>query len=245
MNTIKNFVFSSVGDNTDFDTLWINESMNMNYDVYVIYYGNDEDIYNKYKSKVKFIEKRKGSKFQNFKYFYDKKINIIQKYNRFFILDDDIRFGVDDINNMFNISREFDLDICAPSFSEGSKISHNITKHKPNTLLTYTSFVEVNTPLFNTVALNNLMKKLDYSLIGWGIDFLYILCNGVNKTNSYAIIHSITCENPQDRNKKLKCGRELTKITGCNNRAQIWKDFAKKHGLPIGTKITNYKTVTL
>ena len=30
-----NFVFSSVGDNTSFDTLWIGEDMN--YDIYVKY----------------------------------------------------------------------------------------------------------------------------------------------------------------------------------------------------------------
>ena len=34
MNSTKNFVFSSVGDNTNFDSLWINE--NMNYDIYIL-----------------------------------------------------------------------------------------------------------------------------------------------------------------------------------------------------------------
>ena len=61
-----NLVFTSVGDNSNFDNLWIGN--NMNYHIYAIYYGNNEDIYNKYKSKIKFIRKRKGSKFQNFKY---------------------------------------------------------------------------------------------------------------------------------------------------------------------------------
>ena len=46
----KNFIFSSVGDNTNFDNIWFGD--NMNYDVYVIYYGDNIDIYNKYKSKV-------------------------------------------------------------------------------------------------------------------------------------------------------------------------------------------------
>ena len=242
MNTTKNFVFSSVGDNTNFDSLWINE--NMNYDIYIIYYGNNENIYNKYKSKVKFIEKRKGSKFQNFKYFYDNNINIINNYDRFFILDDDIIFNVNDINNMFNISREYNLDICGPSFSSKGKISHGITKHKPKTLLTYTNFVEVNTPLFNTTALYNLMEKLDYSLIGWGIDFLYIFCNGINKRNSYAIIHKIICENPKDNAKKG--GRELIKIKDCNIRDKIWNQFAKKHNMPSGiNKKIEYKTIPL
>lgn len=58
----KNFLFSSVGNNTNFDSLWINEDMN--YDIYIIYYGDDDTIYNKYKSKVNFIEKEKVVNFK-------------------------------------------------------------------------------------------------------------------------------------------------------------------------------------
>ena len=35
MNSVnKNFLFSSVGNNTNFDSLWINEDMN--YDIYIM-----------------------------------------------------------------------------------------------------------------------------------------------------------------------------------------------------------------
>ena len=114
-NIIRNFVFTSAGDNTTFDFLWIND--NIQYDIYVIYYGDNEDTFNQYKAKVKFIEKRKASKFQNFKYFYDTYPDIINQYDRFFILDDDIIFSVEDITNMFKLSRKYNLDICGPSFS--------------------------------------------------------------------------------------------------------------------------------
>jgi len=224
-----NFVFSSVGDNTQFDSLWIND--NMDYDIYVIYYGDDNEIYNKYKSKVKFIEKRKGSKFQNFKYFYDNYRDIINRYERFFILDDDIIFNVTDINNMFKISKQYNLDICGPSFLPEGKIVHKITKHKPNVILTYTNFVEVNVPLFSKIALDKLMNILDYSLIGWGIDYLYIICNGINKKKSYAIIHIVTCINPKENYKRLNI-RELNLISNVDNRRNIWKNFAIKYNYP-------------
>ena len=50
MSSHKNFVFSSVGDNTNFAELWITKEDSkvvMNYDIYVIYYGNNDEIYNK------------------------------------------------------------------------------------------------------------------------------------------------------------------------------------------------------
>ena len=68
---MDNLVFTSAGDNTNFDKLWLDK--NRNYKVWVVYYGENEEIYKKYKSKVDYIEKRKGSKFQNFYHIYKKK----------------------------------------------------------------------------------------------------------------------------------------------------------------------------
>jgi len=216
---VRNMVFSSVGDNTIFYRNW--ESKLMNYDIYIIYYGDNDILFKKYEQFVKFAEKRKGSKFQNFKYFYDKYPEIIEDYDQFFILDDDILIDAYSINQMFDISNKYKLKICAPSFSESSKISWDITKHIPNAILSYTNFVEVNCPLFSIDALHNLMRYLHYGLIGWGIDILMIWANGLYNTNKYAIIHKITCINPTVKD------RELNKIAHVNIRNKLWEDYCK------------------
>jgi len=235
-----NFVFSSVGNNTNFDTLWVGE--NMNYDIYVIYYGNDDTVFNKYKDKVTFIEKRKGSKFQNFKYFYDTYPEIIKQYDRFFILDDDIIINVAGINTMFDLSHKYNLEICGPSFLPESKISHKITVHQPGIILRYTNFVEVNVPLFSTKALHSLMNKLSSNLIGWGIDYLYIITNGLDNKNSYAIVDSVTCINPHDNKKNNK--RELSLIENCDKRQFLWEEFAKKNNYPVKFKSIQHSSIS-
>ena len=238
----KNFVFSSVGDNTDFENYWI--SNNMEYDIYVMYYGDNDEIFDRYKSKVKYCERRKGSKFQNFKFFYDNNPDIINKYTHFFILDDDIIINVSEINGMFKIAKEYNLDICGPSFIHPSKISHWVTQHKPYKVLTYTNFVEVNVPLFNKKALLNLMKWLHEELIGWGIDCLYIWANGLDKTNSYAIIHSISCINPPEKLKKIqKDNRELFNLPKAKYRSQIWETFAAEINCPKIIFSKEYKSI--
>ena len=41
---MKNLLFTSAGDNTNFDELWLDEDRN--YDVWVVYYGNnDENVF--------------------------------------------------------------------------------------------------------------------------------------------------------------------------------------------------------
>lgn len=231
VNNKKNLVFTSAGNNSNFDKLWLDK--HRNYDVWVVYYGNDYKIYNNYKSKVDFIEKRKGSKFQNFDYIYKKYRNKIDMYDRFFILDDDIIINTSEINEMFKISKKYDLWLCAPTFKTdgSSKISWPITKTKENSYLRYTNFVEVNTPLFNKFSLDKLMEKYDNKLIGWGIDYLYswILINDkLFDKKKIALIDKIQCVNPHD---KVKNGRELKKINNSDKRAQIWNTYKNKNNI--------------
>lgn len=237
----KNLVFTSAGDNTKFDKLWCQEGRN--YDIWVVYYGKNEEKYQKYSKKVDYIEKHKGSKFQNFYHIYNTKYEELQQYERFFILDDDIIFETPDINKMFEISEKYNLDICGPTFKTNgsSKISHEITKQQPNNILRYTNFIEVNVPLFSRNALNKFMKYYDPILIGWGIDYLYIWALGKDRKRAYALVDSISCINPHDNNKNGK--RELTILKGVNERAEKWNQIKKKYKIP-DWKNKNWETIT-
>jgi hypothetical protein len=96
--------------------------------------------------------------------------------------------------------------------------------------LEYTNFVEVNVPLFDKKALVNTIKWLDPTLIGWGIDVLYIWANGITEKRKYAIIHSIYCINPHVRKTNGK--RELLMIKDVGRQRYIWETYALKIGCP-------------
>ena len=243
---MRNLVFTSAGDNTTFYKLWTwpcnprsedagpfgpsgpKTEAKQNFDIFAVYYGDSEENYEKYKGCVEHIEKRKGSKFQNFHWLWTQKPELFDPYDRYFIMDDDILIRCDDINKMFELSQHF--EICAPSFRKGSVISHKITKQKKDCEFAYTNFVEVNTPLFSRKALDNLMNVYHPSLIGWGIDYLAIWANGLEKDTSYGIIHSISCINPSKREKGGK--RELLKIKNAKKRRILWEIYAAKLGCP-------------
>ena len=241
-NNSRNMVFTSCGNNTNFHNLWCNS--NRNYDIYAIYYGEDEEKYKLYQGKVDWIEKRKASKFQNFHYFYQKYPEIINKYDRFFILDDDIIFSTDDINEMFSISKKYNLTICGPTFkNDGSgKISHQITIQQPKNLLRYVNFIEVNVPLFNREGIDNLMKYYDPILIGWGVDYLMIWANGLQEKDKYALIDKVSCINPRDKKKNNK--RELNLLKNANHRSRDWENIRKKLKIP-RWKNKNHSTIPL
>ncbi len=194
---MKNLVFSSVGDNTGFDNIWLGPKRN--YDVWVIYYGDNDENYENYKSKVDYIEKRKGDKWQNFHHVYNTHYDKIQEYDRIFFPDDDIIITTGDIKRMFQLSLECDLWICQPSFAKGSEIGWDINKTTPGRFLTYTNFVENNSCLMTRDAINNFMKVYSPKLLSWGVDFIYMITNNHEEPNNhkrFAIIDKIQCINP-------------------------------------------------
>ena len=231
----KWLVFTSAGDSSQFIENWT-KNFNQKYDLWIAYYGNDDEIYRKYTLNAKYCIKRKASKFQNFSYIYNTCKNIVLEYERFFILDDDIILTVEDIEKCFEISEIFNLSICGPSFTWPSKIIHEITKTDETSYLRFTNFVEVNTPLFSRSALQETMKYYHYKLIDWGIDYLYIWANGLRNSSAYAILDCVRCINPNTRKSELKCVSD-------NEKTRIWKSYAKKIKCPVSFTTQVYKSL--
>ena len=98
----------------------------------VVYYGNKQESYDKYSKKVDWILKRKGSKFQNFHHIYKNHKDIIDKYDRYFILDDDIILIIKK-HKMFYLSRKYDFS-CGPTYKKSPecKISYKKTLSRAN-----------------------------------------------------------------------------------------------------------------
>lgn len=237
----KNLIFTSAGDNTQFYNHWLGE--NRNYDVWCVYYGNNDENYKKYTTLVDKIWKRKGSKFQNFHYIYKNYRELLNKYDRFFIVDDDIVINTNDINNLFDISIKYDLWLCQPSYTSTSKISWPGTKHVPNNLLRYTNFTENGTTVFSKYAIHKFMEYYDPILIGWGIDLFYIWVLGEDVKDKYAIIDSIQCINPHDGEKVVKT-RELNNIKNYKSEANYWHKIKTKYNISDLTFKT-YSTIKL
>ena len=64
-------------------------------------------------------------------------------YQNIIVLDDDINISRKNISQWIKIHQQYNLCISQPSFRSGPglQISWEITKHKPNLLLHYSSFI--------------------------------------------------------------------------------------------------------
>ena len=215
-NIKKNLVFSSVGDISNHHQ-WLKGKSN--FDLFLINYSDNNT---EYKNDADYYYKRKGSKFQNFHYLYKNHRDILDKYDRFLLLDDDIKFSGTSISKLFNIHEQFDLSIAQPAFTQKSKISYLINLNHPRYFLRYTNFIEMNTPLFIKHALYKFMESYDPVLPSYGIDLWFINVIGTNEKN-IAIIDDIVCTNPNDFFKRGN--REIDKLAPAQTRVRIWNEI--------------------
>jgi hypothetical protein len=181
----KYLIISTVGDKS-LHHEWIKD--NPNFDLVLIYYGNNPNIAQEYINQTPHVYSAKGEKYHLIKSFIQDDIEFISKYDYIWLPDDDVDISSENINRLFNMAKEYNLSISQPSM-EGY-ISHEITKPIPNSLLRYTNFVEVLAPLFNKETLLKVYNTFDLNYSSWGYDYLWpYLLN--YPQNSIAIIDDI------------------------------------------------------
>lgn len=229
----KNLVITSAGDNNNINE-WVKGNNKNNWDLIVIYYGDDAKKMNFLRGKTDLFLKHKDGKFPNVKWFNEKHPHILKKYKNIFVTDDDLIMSGKDINTLFDTHDKYNLYLSSPSHSSVGKISFNILKHKENTELSFTNFIEMNFPCFKTEFLLHFLKELQYDMKGWGTDvwFLNVLERDFQSTDELntAVIHKIVAINPLD-NTKIDKKREIDKLQKTEDRIKIFQKYVKKYNL--------------
>jgi len=183
---MKNLIISAVGDES-LHTEWI--AGDPQFDLALIYYGNNETIAAAYEKEAKWLVKLKGMKYHLIDQFLQLYPAIIDNYDYVWLPDNDVSISTDAINQLFRIAKEEALELCQPAMT--GYLSHPITKPAPRLLLRYTNFIEVLAPLMSTKSLAILKESFTLNYSGWGFDYLWPYLLG-NPRKSIAIVDAIT-----------------------------------------------------
>lgn len=150
----KYLVFTSAGDHSNLE-LWIKG--HKNFDLWVTYYGDKKGRYHAISD---FYNCRKGGKFPNFYYVFQRYHEILDHYDAIMVMDDDIIINGTEISRLFRIREQFDLWVLQPAFDPRGKISIPITRVRLFSYLRFTNFVEVTCPLFKKDKLEDFYEDL-------------------------------------------------------------------------------------
>jgi len=98
---------------------------------------------------------------------------VLQQYDAVAFLDDDIETTATDLNRMFLLGLERELELWQPAITRDSEIYWRHLLQEPNSDVRKVDFVEVMTPFFSREGLRKCLRSFILTQSGYGLD-LYV-----------------------------------------------------------------------
>ena len=165
MNNHKYCVISTVGRNS-LHKQWIEDKTRVSFDLHLIVYDDSIEMF---RNDSEYVCHMKGQKLWLTYQYLNLHPEYINKYDYFFIPDDDISMGAKDIMCFFECMEKYTLRIAQPAlrcsyFTWGHVLRDNCCR------LRYTNFVEMMVPCFSQEALKAVLFTFNENTTGWGTE---------------------------------------------------------------------------
>lgn len=98
---------------------------------------------------------------------------LLDQYDWIWMPDYDVHLEINEIERMFKIAQDYNLNICQPSLTHDSYYSFPLVLNDPMKFMRYTNYVEIMCPLFKTEALKRVLWTFTVTYSGWSQDFLW------------------------------------------------------------------------
>ncbi|MGI4884328.1 MAG: hypothetical protein ACRYFR_05150 [Janthinobacterium lividum] len=191
MKKNKNLIIAPCGNSsTVFATDWLKDAEAKEFDVCLLFYH---------------AEIKEPSLYEGVEYFYHLKDfkfrmihnlltavapNLLDEYEYFYFIDDDVALDTAAINRMFTMSKLFDTWVSQASLSQDSFCSWPILKNKASCVLRFMGQVEVMAPLFSRAALRQCLVSFNENKSSWGMDSVWPKILGY-PTNKLAVFDDV------------------------------------------------------
>lgn len=207
-----------------FKTHWMREPEKRQFDVCLLHYHKDIDDTVKYESVDYFYH------LKDFKYPMIHKLltrenpQLLEDYDYFFLIDDDIEISTEEINRAFLLTAGFSLELTQPSLTHDSYCSWPILKSMKGSYLRYFGEVEVMAPIFSQDALRKCLHTFIENKSSWGMDTLWSYILGFPK-DKIAVIDGVQMKhiNPVGQ------GELYEKLQ--NTHTGEWIEIQEKYGI--------------
>jgi hypothetical protein len=217
---VKNLVFTSAGQrefrDKDNKPLVNNNPINewtkglKDFDL-VTYCYDDTDI-GKDKSNL-WIRRPGFTKYQNFNHYASFYPKHLEQYDYVWVVDDDMFMSTDDINKMFQMMEDYNLDLAQSSISLDGMNYVQMFAHDSRYTLRYTNYVECCAMLLSKRGLEKVKRTFSETVTGWGWDAL--VSDMILEKENVAVLDSVQAYHGMSMssiNKVLP--RELHRVEG-------------------------------
>lgn len=207
----KNAVFVPVGKDSLHRQLLKGDA---DFDLHLLIYDGS---YNKFCNDSDFVACDAGYKMDMTYRYLHRHLELFEKYEYFFLLDDDIVISTEDVNRLFSMMREYQLKIAQPSLVM-SYYTYKHTAFHPFYILRYTNFVEMMMPCFSRDALKAVLPTFEQKIRWCGIEMHWPVLVGSNHKDM-AIVDAVSAKHTRP-------------VQSWNSLSQLQQEnYLKKHNL--------------
>lgn len=207
----KNAVFVPVGKDSLHRQLLKGDA---GFDLHLLIYDGS---YNKFCNDSDFVACDAGYKMDMIYRYLHRHPELFEKYEYFFLLDDDILISTEDVNRLFSMMREYQLKIAQPSLVM-SYYTYKHTAFHPFYILRYTNFVEMMMPCFSRDALKAVLPTFEKEIRWCGIEMHWPVLVGSNHKDM-AIVDAVSAKHTRP-------------VQSWNSLSQLQQEnYLKKHNL--------------
>lgn len=175
--------------NCDYADLWFGE--NRKYDILVNNWG-DSGFFRDHNPELYF--EIKEHKFRTLVRLYSNQFKILNKYDYVMCPDPDLKFKVEDINKLFVMAKQYDLDLCQPSIS--GHLNHPSLARVENTniIIRHMNLIEPMCPIFSRRAMFSCLWTFSLSYSAWGLDFVWPTLVANDKKTNIGVINTVVVD---------------------------------------------------
>jgi hypothetical protein len=141
-----------------------------NWHLAVSYYGDLPDPYVAYRD---IFHRAPGSKWEGLTAFFEENGDLVSRYERIWLPDDDIFTDSETICRFFGLQKRFGFALAQPALQFGSYFTHKVTLGNPLCIARQTDFVEIMAPSFDVRAWPLVEATLGENSSGWGLEWLW------------------------------------------------------------------------
>jgi hypothetical protein len=164
----RNLVISTIGDGSMHGS-WLADRPARSFDVFLVHYGKHADFGRR---DADYYLSRRGFKWELLDYVAREHRDVLERYDRIWCPDCDIRCTTADVNRLFQLAVAYNLQLAQPAIAAGDA-TYQFLRKRPQLVLRYTPFVEVMCPLFTREAFFKVQPTFLESRSGWGLDILW------------------------------------------------------------------------
>ncbi|MBZ9847575.1 hypothetical protein LB565_06165 [Mesorhizobium sp. CA14] len=176
----RNLVIVRAGDHS-LHRGWGADEPGCDFDLIVSYYGSDPSAFGlPYERRVD----RKGGKFDGLFALFSEQPDLLQRYQYFWLPDDDLEADRRTIEAIFANMRRLDLDVGQPSLTLDSYFSHLPFMRCDSFEFRFVDKIEIMAPCIRADVLVKVLPLFEHSMSGFGLDSVWTRLGPDNRRKS-------------------------------------------------------------